>query len=100
VTHIPTGRTLGQLVPKIRQRDIWTVLLNQPVDPILPSAATLGAAEAKHVQLLDSLTQRARTVWHRHNQLSRRSARSICAVALSTSAFLPVVAAIKTRSAA
>jgi hypothetical protein len=100
VTHISMVRTLGQFVPEVRQCDIWAVLLNQPVDPILPKAATLGAAEAKHVQLLGSLAQRVRTVWHRHNQLSRRSARSICAVALSTSAFLPVVAAINTSSAA
>jgi hypothetical protein len=77
ITHIPKVRTLGQFVPEIRQGDVWAVLLDQPVDPILPSAATLGAAKAKHVQLLGSFAQRIRSVWHRHNQLSVRKARSI-----------------------
>jgi hypothetical protein len=88
ITHIPTVRTLGQFVPEIRQSNIWAVLLNQPVDPRLPRAATLGATEAKHVQVSGGLAQRIGTVGHRHNLLSRRSARCISAVAVKINSCL------------
>jgi hypothetical protein len=57
----------------------------------LPASAALVAHEAHHRLFGRSLSKRIGTVRHRHNQLSRRSARSICAVALSMSASLPVV---------
>jgi hypothetical protein len=66
----------------------------------LPSPAALVAHEAHHLLFDRSLTERIGTVRHRHNQLSRRSARSICAVALSMSASSAVVAAMSTSSAA
>ena len=65
----------------------------------VPASAALLAHKAHHLLIGRSLTERIGTVGHRHNQLSRRSARSICAVALSMSAALPVVAATRTSSA-
>jgi hypothetical protein len=47
---------------QIPQGNVQAVLLNQPVDPILPRAATLGAAEAKHVQLLGPINEIATVV--------------------------------------
>ena len=100
VAHVAAVRTLGEFVPQIGESDVSTILLKQPVNPVLPSPAALVAHEAHHLLFGRSFTERIGTVRHRHNQLSRRSARSICAVALSTSASLPVVAAMSASSAA
>jgi len=100
VAHVAAVRTLGEFVPQIGESDVSTISLKQPVNPVLPSPAALVAHEAHHLLFGRSFTERIGTVRHRHNQLSRRSARSICAVALSTSASLPVVAAMSASSAA
>jgi hypothetical protein len=77
---------------------VGTILLKQAVNPILPSSAALVVDQAHHPLFGRSFTKRVGTVGHRRNQLSRRSARSICAVALSMSASAPVVAAMSTSS--
>src|SRR5215470_16142542 len=76
------------------------LLLKQPVNPVLPASAALVAREPHDLLFGRSFTERVRIVRHRHNQLSRRSARSICAVALSMSASSPMVATMSTSSAA
>ena len=77
---------LRQFVMQVRHRNVRTILLKPAVNPVLPSSAALVAHEAHHLLFGRSLTERVRTVRHGHHQLSRRSARSICAVALSMSA--------------
>src|SRR5215469_16690308 len=74
----------------IWHRNLRTILLKQAVNPVLPLSTALVAHEAHHLLFGRSLTERIRTVGHRHNQLSHRSARSICAVALSMSASSPL----------
>jgi hypothetical protein len=86
-------RALRQFVTQVRHRNVRTILLKQAVNPVLPASAALVAHEAHHLLFGRSLTQRVRT-----GQLSRRSARSICAVALLMSASSPLVAAMSTSS--
>jgi len=67
---------------QIRHGNVRPILLKQSVNPVLASSAALVAYEAHHRLFGRSFTQRVRTVRHRHNQLSRLSARSICAVTI------------------
>jgi hypothetical protein len=76
---------LGEFVPQVRQRDVRAIALKQRVDAVLSAPTALGTFQPEHVEFGGGLAKRVRTVRHRHNQLSRLSARSICAVALSTS---------------
>jgi len=75
-------RTLRQFVTQVRHGNVRTISLKQAFNPVLPSSAALVAHEAHNLLFGRSLTGRVGTVRHRHNQLSRRSARSICAVYL------------------
>jgi hypothetical protein len=86
-------RALRQFMTQVRHRNVRTIALKEAVNPVLPSSAALAADQAHHPLFGRSLTER-------HNQLSGRSDRSICAVALSMSASPPVVAAMSTSSAA
>jgi hypothetical protein len=61
-------------VTQVRHRNVRTILLEQAVNPVLPSSAAFVAHETHHLLFRRSLTERIRTVGHRHNQLSRRSA--------------------------
>jgi hypothetical protein len=100
IAHVPPVRTLRRFVTQVRHGDDRTILLKQPVNPALPSSAALVAHEAHHLLFGRSLTERIGTVRHRHNQLPRRNALSICAVGLSMSASWLVAAAMSTSSAA
>jgi hypothetical protein len=99
VTDVPPVRALRQLVPQVRHSDVRAVLFEQLVDVILPGSVTFRAGQQDHVEFGCGLAERVGTVGH-HSDPSRRKARSICAVAASTSFRRPVVAAFETNSAA
>jgi hypothetical protein len=82
IAHAPPVRTLRQFMTQVGHGYVRTILLKQAVNPILPSSAALVADQAHHPLFGRSLTERIGTVGHRHNQLSRLSARSICAVTI------------------
>jgi hypothetical protein len=57
IAHVPPMRALRQFVTQIRHRNVRTILLKQPVNPVLPSSAALVAHEAHHLLLSRSLAQ-------------------------------------------
>src|SRR5215472_617012 len=93
------ARTIGLWLP-IEKLGVDAVLLNQVINTVLASAATLVALDAQHVELTHDVAEYEGTLARHHNHPSTCNARSICAVAISISDFSLVSAAFSNSSAA
>ena len=72
----------------------------QTMEVIPTPPAALFALDVEHVELADHVAKDHRAVAGHNNPPLNRNARSICAVAASTSLLLPVSAALSSGSAA
>jgi hypothetical protein len=88
------------LVGPVEQFGVDAAALDQTVEPIPSATTALIALDAEYLELTDQIAKNAVALaWH-HSHPSRRSARSIWAVAASMSDMFLVSAAVNTSSAA
>jgi hypothetical protein len=63
------------------------IAFDQPMEVIPAAPATLVALDVEHIELADQIAEDEGAVAGHYSHPSTRNARSICAVAISTSAF-------------